>query len=67
MNGRQLLKRYLKATGQTISGLSRESGLDNAMLYRWLNGKRRPGLDSATKLERVTRGDVPASAWVNGS
>jgi transcriptional regulator with XRE-family HTH domain len=66
VNGRILLRRYLKDTRQNVADLSNLSGFNDAMIYRWLHGQRRPGIDSAAKLETVTNGKVPANSWVNG-
>jgi transcriptional regulator with XRE-family HTH domain len=31
----------------------------------WISGKRKPGLESAFKLERATRGIIRADEWID--
>lgn len=66
MTGSRLLRQYLKETGKTLADLARDTGLDDGLLSRFARGMRRPGLESATKLEQATAGKVPAASWLKG-
>lgn len=39
-------------------------GMSRPYLTQLLSGAKKPGLDLAVKIERLTNGAVPASAWV---
>lgn len=65
MTGRQLLKRYMKDAKLRAADVVRAAGFDDGLFSRWLSGDRNPGLRSAAKIERVTGGAVPVSAWVS--
>jgi hypothetical protein len=67
MKGPRLLKRYLAETEQRPRDLSRATAIDESLLSRWLSGERRPDLDNAIRLERHTRGKVPAAAWTSNA
>lgn len=64
VTGPKLLRKYLETTGQTQVDLARVTRLDQGMISRWVRGDRRPGLDNAELLERLTGGAVPATAWM---
>lgn len=39
-------------------------GIDRFMTSKFVNGKRRPSLETATRIERAI--GIPASAWADG-
>lgn len=63
VNGRDLLQAYLDSEGLRPIDFVRESKgkVSESELSRWLNGKSRPGIDSAADLEDLT--GIPARAW----
>ena len=47
----------------TQTGLGRLTGIDQSLLCKYINGKRRPGLENALRIERATQGAVSVEAW----
>jgi len=57
------LKSWLEAANVTQAELARRCGYDRHNMSKLVKGLIRPTLDMAFKLERVTSGTIPASAW----
>jgi transcriptional regulator with XRE-family HTH domain len=57
------LRRYLEAKKMTRRDFADAAGLDFSYVCRLVNGGRRPGVDTAFLIEKVTRGAVPVKAW----
>lgn len=50
------------AEHETCEALAKRLGVAKSTISRWSNG-RVPRADDAAKLERATKGKVPASSW----
>lgn len=66
--GRRLFREWLsRENGGRLwggqSGMAERLEVHANLIHRWLDGNRRPSLDMAAELERVTEGAVPAVAW----
>lgn len=61
-----LLERHMLKHGKSQRQLAHEAGIAEADLSRYLRG-RTPSVENAFAIERATRGEVPAKAWVNGN
>jgi DNA-binding transcriptional regulator YdaS (Cro superfamily) len=60
--GAALLAAWIGDRPQTA--VAAQIGVPAMSLNHWLRGRRVPGLDHAITIEDVTRGAVPARAWV---
>ncbi len=67
MLGAQKLAAYLKRGGLTQLEFAKLAGVPGPQVSMWLSGRRRPGLNSAFKIERATAGAVPAFCWANST
>ena len=63
--GPKLLERALARKGWSQGDLERELGAGDAVVSKWINGVRTPGLEYALKIERLL--GVPAESWVEGA
>lgn len=67
-NGRELLLAFLQDRDLSQAEFSRLSGINTGMICHYLTDdvakRRRPGLEHAHEIERVTRGAVPAESWI---
>lgn len=61
-----LLAAWLEKEHLTQRAFAQLLGVTHPIVSMWLSGVRRPGLDSALAIERVTRGAVPAESWTKG-
>jgi len=50
---------------ETKTAAADRLGLTPMEFSHWLHGRRRPSLDRAVEVERITRGAVPVKAWVS--
>ena len=55
---------YILDSGQNRAAWADRLGVSRGFLSDLLNGKRRPGLDLAARIERETGGAVKAVSWV---
>lgn len=62
-NGPKLLSRYLEAQGLTHAEAASLFRVDRQRIYRLVKGERGPGIDLAFRIESLTEGAIPASAW----
>lgn len=60
------LAAYLDREGISRPAFARLVGADRARIHRIADGDRGPGLALALAIESVTKGEVPAAAWVGG-
>lgn len=58
------LRTYLN--GKIKREFAEAIGVSPTYLSQILGGWRRPSLELAVKIERITNGEVPCSAWVDG-
>lgn len=57
------LSTYLAETGQSHAEFARRLGVTDSAVWRWAHGKRKPGIEVAFDIERLTAGAVPAASW----
>lgn len=57
------LAEHLARSGKTQSEFADEIGVHRSVMSRYLSNAARPGRDVAVRIERITGGDVPVSAW----
>ena len=55
---------YVKAVATSRSDLAKEMGISRPYLSLILTGRRRPSLELAIRIERLTDGAVPVSSWI---
>lgn len=60
-NGRERLRQWIDRSKINQREASALLGFDETYLSQILNGKRRPGLDTAVQIERVT--GIAVEAW----
>lgn len=58
-----LLAAHLERTKRNASRFAEDADVDATVITRALARERRPGLDSAIKIERGSNGDVPVQSW----
>lgn len=58
------LKVWLEKKGVTQTGMAKMLGCQDRMVKLWANNQALPGLIYAFKIERVTKGGVPAASWL---
>lgn len=62
--GMEQLRSFLAQHKMRPSELAEVVGTSRGYIHDILNRRRRPGLEVATRIERATGGEVPASTWV---
>lgn len=62
MEPSSLLRAWREQKNLTQEDVAKLVGVDQATWSNWENNKRRPGLDSALEIEKLT--GIPANAWV---
>lgn len=65
MSGPQLLKDWIKRRGFSQAEAAQYLGLVQEEISTFVNGRRRPVLEKAVHIERLT--GIPAHAWVSSS
>ncbi len=59
------LSRWIDASGMTRDEVADKLGIVRTYLDVLCRGEGRPGLELAFEIERLTRGALPASEWIN--
>ena len=59
-----MLAHHLATTGKTQQAFANEVNVTQPTVNRWLNGAR-PSWEKAAEIERITKGAVPMSSWVD--
>lgn len=59
-----MFREFIIASGKTRSSWASTLCISGGYLSDILNGKKRPSLDLAVRIERETRGAVPVASWV---
>ena len=62
--GSRRLCEFLRRAELTGAQLAQMSGLEPMQIYHLTNGRRRASLLVAVRLEKATRGAVPAESWL---
>lgn len=57
------LRLYLDSTKISQRAFAKAIGIHYSVVSRFLNGSVKPKLETALRIERETRGRVPASSW----
>lgn len=65
MKGPSLLASWLKKRDCSHEQFAEMVGAHRTQVFRAVRGKRRPGLDLAVLIERVTGGAVPVESWTD--
>lgn len=60
------LAAYLSSTGLSQKQFADLANLHPSVVSKFLTGKVKPSLETAVSIERITRGKVKASSWVDG-
>lgn len=60
----ELLKKWIAASEISNAEAARRAGYDRANFHRILQGSSRPSMTLAHRIEVMTEGKVPMSAWV---
>lgn len=63
---RDQVVKYLSNRGMSQAVLARACGLTEGLVSSYLSGDRNPGLRNAIKIERGTKGAIPAESWARG-
>ncbi len=58
------LSRWLDVAGMSRDALAVKLGVGRSYVDKVCRGERRPSLDLAVAIEKLTEGAVPASAWI---
>ncbi|WP_081749873.1 helix-turn-helix transcriptional regulator [Roseivivax marinus] len=61
------LASYLKETGLTQDAFAQLVNVRQPTVHRWLHGTASPSWKTAAKIEKLTDGAVPVSAWAEAS
>jgi ribosome-binding protein aMBF1 (putative translation factor) len=65
MDARERFDRWLDECGRSRSRVAAELGSYPSQVSRIASGERRPSIDMAAKIERLTGGAVRATDWAN--
>lgn len=57
------LSRWIDAKGMTRDDLAAKLGVHRSTVDRLCRGDRRPNLSLAFQIEKLSKGEVPASIW----
>lgn len=60
--GSERLSAHIQRKGLRLEDFAAKVGTDKALVSKWINGLRRPGVAYVLKIERTT--GIPASAWL---
>ena len=60
-----MLDAYIKDSGLTQASFAARVGVRQSAISKVCNGVRRPSIDLAARIERVTGGKVPAASWAH--
>jgi transcriptional regulator with XRE-family HTH domain len=60
-----MVKGWLAEQGRTQEWLAGALGVGLSAVWAWLSGQSAPILETATVLERLSNGAVPATAWAD--
>ena len=58
------LAEFVEASKETQAALAAKLRISRAYMSDLVNENRRPGLELAVRIERITEGKVPAGSWV---
>ena len=58
------LQAWLKMTGRSKYSIAKEMGVDPKIVTVWVSGRGLPSLLNAFKIEKATKGGVPAVSWL---
>lgn len=58
-----MFKDAIASSGKSRAEWAAELQISEAFLSQIVNGRKRPSLDVAFRIERATNGAVPASSW----
>jgi transcriptional regulator with XRE-family HTH domain len=61
------LRTYLAQHGISQSAFAAMIDVNESTVSRYLKGPVKPSWDTALKIEQVTKGNVPLSAWAEGA
>lgn len=61
------LKDWLKQNRYTVTAAAKEIGVGRQFLSDIINGRNRPGLDVAVKIEEFTSGAISPKLWMSKS
>ena len=61
------LAQHISEAGKTQREFAADAGISPSYLCEILAGAKKPGLDLAVKIERITGGRVTAVSWVEGA
>jgi transcriptional regulator with XRE-family HTH domain len=61
-----MLKEHLQSISETQRAFACRLGISGAFLSQIMAGNRRPSLDLAIRIARLTGGAVPVESWVPG-
>jgi DNA-binding transcriptional regulator YdaS (Cro superfamily) len=59
-----MLKQHLHNTGEKQGAFALRAGVSSALISQIISGNRRPSLDLAVRIARLTGGAVPVDSWV---
>jgi transcriptional regulator with XRE-family HTH domain len=59
------LSRWIDASGMTRDDVAVKLGVSRTYLDKLCRGQHRPGLAMAFRIEKLTRGEIAASDWLN--
>lgn len=57
------LKTYLSDERMTLEEFGKQMGCTHAAVSRWINGTRKPSINTAMRIEATTGGAVRLSDW----
>lgn len=60
-----LLRRWLDLEGLSQRALAERLGCSESLLWAWMSGRRRPSLDYAAAIDRISLGRVPMATWAH--
>jgi DNA-binding XRE family transcriptional regulator len=63
--GETKLSHWIDASGMTRDEAAEKLAINRTHLDMLCRGSRRPGLTLAVAIEKLTKGAIPAAAWVN--
>ncbi|XAI95589.1 Cro-like protein [Nostoc phage Nsp-JY21] len=59
-----MLREHIKSSGESQTVWADRLGIARSYLSDLLNGNKVPSLDLAVRIQRATKGAVPADSWI---
>jgi transcriptional regulator with XRE-family HTH domain len=65
MKAGAVLRKWRKSTRRPLRDVAAIIGVSEVTISDWERGKKRPRVEHASLIERLTGGEIPAASWLS--